>query len=232
MTGRSIFLAAQTVSEWRYGALVADRGDPQRLRLETALGATTVVPVTDTLITEVAELRYEYRRPGHPLAADSHAADPSNAASARHIGAPLLTADSIFNDAPGVVVVEPKSRATSSCRSVSPLTTLRAWSSCGRRTRRGGSTRRAVVAGGEIGPRLAEQHAVDDLLDIGRRPLTEDDLVDAKSVLTHREVEAATRDAPSPSVPTVRPGSHRWPSGPNVGWKRTRSRTYRSRYVQ
>lgn len=51
MTGRSIFLAAQTVAEWRYGALVAGWGDPRRLRLETALGSTTVVPVTDTLIT-------------------------------------------------------------------------------------------------------------------------------------------------------------------------------------
>lgn len=107
MTGRSIFLAAQTVAELRYGALVAGWGDPRRLRLETALGATTVVPVTDRLISEVAELRYECRRGGYPLAADSHAADLWIAASACHIGAPLLTADSIFDDAPRVVVVEP-----------------------------------------------------------------------------------------------------------------------------
>lgn len=104
MNGRSVFLAAQTVAELRFGALVAEWGQARRLRLETAIGSTTIVPVADALITEVAELRYECRRAGHPLAAEPHVADLWIAASARHISAPLLSADSIFEGAPGVLL--------------------------------------------------------------------------------------------------------------------------------
>lgn len=105
MSGRSIFLAAQTIAELRFGALVAGWGDARRLRLETAIAATTIIPVSDALISEAAELRFECRRVGHPLAAESHAADLWIAASARHISAPLLSADSIFENAPGVARV-------------------------------------------------------------------------------------------------------------------------------
>ncbi len=105
MGGRSIFLASQTIAELRFGALVAGWGDARRLRLEAAIASTTIVPVTDALITETAELRFECRRVGHPLAAESHAADLWIAASARRIGAPLLSADSIFEGAPGVALV-------------------------------------------------------------------------------------------------------------------------------
>jgi len=105
MSGRRIFLAAQTIAELRFGALVAGWGDARRLRLETAIAAATIVPVSDALISEAAELRFECRRAGHPLAAESHAADLWIAASARHISAPLLSADSIFEDAPGVARV-------------------------------------------------------------------------------------------------------------------------------
>lgn len=105
MSGRSIFLASQTVAELRFGALVAGWGDSRRLRLEIAIAAATIVPVTDALITEAAELRFDCRRVGHPLAAEAHAADLWIAASARHISAPLLSADSIFEDAPGVALL-------------------------------------------------------------------------------------------------------------------------------
>lgn len=105
MSGRGIFLAAQTIAELRFGALVAGWGDARRLRLETVIAATTIVPVSDALISEAAELRFECRRVGHPLAAEPHAADLWIAASARHISAPLLSADSIFENAPGVARV-------------------------------------------------------------------------------------------------------------------------------
>lgn len=106
MAGRSIFLAAQAVAELRYGALVASWGEARRLRLETAIGATTVVPVSNALITEAAELRYECRVIGHPLASEAHAADLWIAASARHTRTPLLSADAIFAGAPGVVLAD------------------------------------------------------------------------------------------------------------------------------
>lgn len=58
MTGRIVLLAAQTVAELRYGALVACWGEARRLRLEAAIAGTTIVPVSDALVTEAAELRW------------------------------------------------------------------------------------------------------------------------------------------------------------------------------
>jgi predicted nucleic acid-binding protein len=102
MTGHQIFLAAVTVSELRYGALVAGWGDSRRQRLEESIRATTVVPVSDNLLTAVAELRHACRKTGHPLHHRSHANDLWIAASAIHISALLLTADTIFADVPGL----------------------------------------------------------------------------------------------------------------------------------
>jgi predicted nucleic acid-binding protein len=48
LTGNQAFLAAVTVAELRYGALVAGWGRPaRRAQLERAITATTVIPVTD-----------------------------------------------------------------------------------------------------------------------------------------------------------------------------------------
>jgi len=57
MLAHQIFLAAATVSEVRYGALVAQWGKPRQQRLEQSIGATTVLPVSDGLLTTVADLR-------------------------------------------------------------------------------------------------------------------------------------------------------------------------------
>ena len=102
MAGHQVFLAAVTVGELRYGALVAGWGQARRDRLEEAIGSTAVVPVTDALLSRMAELRYACRRTGHPLHEGAHANDLWIAATSIHIGARLLTADSIFDDAPGV----------------------------------------------------------------------------------------------------------------------------------
>ena len=100
MVGNQIFLAAVTVSELRYGALVAQWGEPRRQRLEQSIQATTVVPVTDALLSAAAELRYACRIAGHPLHDRNHANDPWIAASAIHIGAPLLADDGVFRTPP------------------------------------------------------------------------------------------------------------------------------------
>jgi predicted nucleic acid-binding protein len=84
MAGHQIFLAAVTVAELRYGALVAGWGEQRRRRLEQSVAATTVVPVIDALHEPV------------------HANDLWIAASAVHIGAPLLTADAVFADVSGL----------------------------------------------------------------------------------------------------------------------------------
>lgn len=102
MAGNQIFLSAVTVSELRYGALVAEWGDARRRRLEDSISATTLVPVTDNLLTRIAQLRFACRIASHPLHQRGHASDVWIAASAIHIGAPLLTADKVFEDTPGL----------------------------------------------------------------------------------------------------------------------------------
>ena len=102
MAGHQVFLAAVTVAELRYGALVADWGDQRRRRLEQSIAVTTVVPVSDALLTTAAELRHACRRVGHALHEPIHASDLWVAGSAVHIGAPLLTADAVFGDVPGL----------------------------------------------------------------------------------------------------------------------------------
>ena len=102
MSGQQVFLAAMTVAELRYGALVAEWGDNRRARLEQSIQASTIVPVTDSLLSRVAELRLACRQAGHPLADRSHTGDLWIAASALHIGAPLLTADKVFEDTPSL----------------------------------------------------------------------------------------------------------------------------------
>jgi hypothetical protein len=102
MAGHQIFLAAVTVAELRYGSLVAGWGGQRRLRLEQSIAATTVVPVSDALLATAAELRLACRRAGHALHEPIHANDLWIAASAVHIGVPLLTADGVFWDVPGL----------------------------------------------------------------------------------------------------------------------------------
>ncbi len=89
----------------RYGALVAEWGQARRDRLEEAIAATTVVPVSDSLLTEAASVRHACRLIGHALADSAHANDLWIAASAIHIDAPLLTADGIFDDTPRLTLL-------------------------------------------------------------------------------------------------------------------------------
>jgi len=75
-------------------------GHARRGRLEAAITTATVVPVTDSLLDTVAQLRFECRRDGHPLADRSHHQDLWIAAATIHIDAHLVTADGIFTDVP------------------------------------------------------------------------------------------------------------------------------------
>lgn len=84
MDGNQVFLAAVTVAELRYGALVAGWEDQRRQRLEQSIAATTVVPVSDSLLTTAAELRHACRQVGHALHEPVHAHDLWN----RCLGSP------------------------------------------------------------------------------------------------------------------------------------------------
>jgi predicted nucleic acid-binding protein len=105
MAGNQIFLAAVTVSELRYGALVGGWGASRREHLEEAIRRATVIPVSDGLLSHVAVLRFACRRAGHGLADQAHANDLWIAASAVHLAAPLLTADTIFDGVPDLVLL-------------------------------------------------------------------------------------------------------------------------------
>jgi predicted nucleic acid-binding protein len=104
MAGNQIVLAAVTVAKLRYGALVAGWGEPRRQQLAQSIAATTVVPVSGALLTAAAEVRHACRETGHALHEPVHANDLWIAASAVHIGTPLLTADAVLDDAPGLSV--------------------------------------------------------------------------------------------------------------------------------
>lgn len=75
------------------------------VRIEAAIAATTVVPVTDALLSTIAEVRAACRRIGHPLTDRVHSNDLWIAATAVHIDAALVTADGIFAGVPALVVV-------------------------------------------------------------------------------------------------------------------------------
>ncbi|MBI2711112.1 MAG: PIN domain-containing protein [Actinobacteria bacterium] len=104
MAGHQIFLAAVTVSELRYGALVAGWGEARRNRLDQSIQATTVIPVSDRFLSTLAELRFACREAGHPPHDRAHANDLWIAATALHIGVPLLTADNVFSNTPGLTL--------------------------------------------------------------------------------------------------------------------------------
>ena len=104
MAGHQVFLAAVTIAELRYGALVADWGEQRRRRLEQSIAATTVGPVSDALLTTAAQLRHASRQVGHALHEPIHTNDLWIAASAVHTGAPLLTDDAVFDGVPGLTL--------------------------------------------------------------------------------------------------------------------------------
>ncbi len=106
LSGNQLFLAAATVAELRFGALLAEWGDRRRTELEDRISTTTVIPVDDSLLTTVAELRHACRTAGHPLADGIHANDLWIAASAIRIDAPVVSADKVFRDVPGLSLLD------------------------------------------------------------------------------------------------------------------------------
>jgi predicted nucleic acid-binding protein len=104
LPGNHVFLAVQTVAELRYGALVAGWGSQRVEKLESAIRATTVVPVTDSLVRSVARLRFECRQRGLGIFHATHHHDLWIAATAIHIGARLVTTDSVFSGVPGLAL--------------------------------------------------------------------------------------------------------------------------------
>lgn len=108
LLGNQLNLAAQSVAELRYGALFAGWGSARAAKLERAIGTVNVIPVSDALLSAVAQFRFVCRTMGHPLANQVHHEDLWIGATAVHVGATLVTADGVFKVAPGLNVVVPE----------------------------------------------------------------------------------------------------------------------------
>jgi tRNA(fMet)-specific endonuclease VapC len=102
LVGRVLILAAQTVAELRYGALLADWGPSRQGALERRMAQARVAPVDDELVSEVARVRVACRRIGHALADDHHANDLWIAAAALRYRLPLVAHDGVFRYVPGL----------------------------------------------------------------------------------------------------------------------------------
>jgi len=76
----------------------------QRFETQIALMAGNQIFLAATTVSELRYVRFACRRVGHPLHDRSHTNDLWIAASAVHIDAPLLTADHVFEDAPGLTL--------------------------------------------------------------------------------------------------------------------------------
>jgi predicted nucleic acid-binding protein len=101
LVGRRTFISFQTVMELEYGARLARWGAPRLARLAALIAdAETVWPGPD-LARLCANLRAECNALGHALAQKEHNADLWIAATAIHLGLPLVSDDGIFEGVPG-----------------------------------------------------------------------------------------------------------------------------------
>jgi predicted nucleic acid-binding protein len=102
LTGRRFVISFQTVAEIRFGARRRDWG-PERVArvVERLTGAEVVWPGPELLNTYV-DVRVSCERSGHALAQRGHDSDRWIAATALHLGVPLVSHDGIFRGVPGL----------------------------------------------------------------------------------------------------------------------------------
>jgi tRNA(fMet)-specific endonuclease VapC len=87
LKGQTLFLAAQTIEEIRFGAFIANWGENRLEKLEGFLGSFKVVQTTDSICTCSAQIRVEAKQKGFVL----EPADAWIAATALVLGVPLVT---------------------------------------------------------------------------------------------------------------------------------------------
>lgn len=105
LQGHVLVIAPQTVAEMRFGALVAGWGASRVAELERRIALARIAMIDDAMIWTHARLRAECRASGHALAQPSHAADLWVAATAVHLGLPLVSHDNVFVHTPGLDLV-------------------------------------------------------------------------------------------------------------------------------
>jgi predicted nucleic acid-binding protein len=101
------------VAELRFGAEVAGWGARRRGVLERLIASGGVVPPIDAVTDAYVDLRTWCVRNGHGLGAKDHEADRWVAAVAIAGRVPLASEDTIFEDVPTLLRVEPNDAANS-----------------------------------------------------------------------------------------------------------------------
>jgi predicted nucleic acid-binding protein len=104
LVGRHVYVSFQTVAEVRYGAYRAGWGSPRLGRLDAKIASAEVVWPGPELVEKYARLRAECARVGHPLADKVHDADRWVAATAIHLGVPLVAHDAVFRKVPELIL--------------------------------------------------------------------------------------------------------------------------------
>lgn len=87
LEGHQLLVAAQTMAELRFGALVRNWGEHKRRRLEVLLSNCAVVHTDDEICTAWARVRSEALTKGRPIGAG----DAWIAATARALEIPFVT---------------------------------------------------------------------------------------------------------------------------------------------
>ena len=102
VVGRPQIISFQTIMELESGALIANWGEARRLRLAALIASAEVVWPGPALTTTCASLRAACTKSGHALGQGEHNADLWIAATAIHLGLPLIAEDGIFDGVPGL----------------------------------------------------------------------------------------------------------------------------------
>lgn len=104
IAGRPIVISFATVTELRYGAPKAGRGQLRKRALERDLTHFVVVQPDDRLISICADLRASCEAAGHALGQKLHEADRWIAATALRLQLELISDDAVFQDVPSLAV--------------------------------------------------------------------------------------------------------------------------------
>lgn len=105
LEGRRAVISFVTVAELRFGAKRAGWGDKRVQRLDQRLAqAETVWPGVD-LVDVYATLRAWCEKNGHGLNGKDHEADRWVAATAMHLGVPLVAHDRVFRNVDGLDLI-------------------------------------------------------------------------------------------------------------------------------
>jgi predicted nucleic acid-binding protein len=103
--GRACVVSFMTITEIRYGALLARWGGLRLRRLDRSLDSFDVIPTDERLMLRCAELRAWANRAGHPIAQKIHEADRWVASTALALDLELVAGDGIFEGIPGLDVL-------------------------------------------------------------------------------------------------------------------------------